>query len=169
MSSYFWGKSYARLAKISFCNLDERFGEKQLCWESAQTFFFIVSGIRAKGFQNFDWIFLAEWSQPHSACPDEVFFNFWRREMKEKLLPFENFALLSFSDFERKRSLVLLQAWLRRLVKKSWYMFRRRFFTKKVFGRPINFSSFPEMQQNFFKVLTRKFRQGGHNYFYKCT
>ena len=30
-----------------------------------------------------------------------------------------------------KRSLVLLQAWLRRLVKKSWYMFRRKFLQRK--------------------------------------
>ena len=36
--SYFWGQNYARLAKISLYILDERFGEKQLCWESAQTF-----------------------------------------------------------------------------------------------------------------------------------
>ena len=36
--SYFWGQSYTRLAKISLCILDERFGEKQLCWESAQNF-----------------------------------------------------------------------------------------------------------------------------------
>ena len=32
----------------------------------------------------------------------KFFFNFWEREMKEKLLLFENCALLSFSDFERK-------------------------------------------------------------------
>ena len=99
----------------------------------------------------------------------KFFFNFWRREMKEKLLLFENCALLSFSDFERKTSLVLLQAWLRQACQKIVVHVQTKFFTKKFFGRLINFSSFPELQQKVFRILTRIFRQGGHNYFYTCT
>ena len=54
---------------------------------------------------------------------------FWRREVKENFF-FENFALLSLSDFERKRSLILLQASLRQACQISLYMFRRRFLQK---------------------------------------
>ena len=36
--SYSWEQSYGRLSKISWYMLDERFGEKQLCWECAQIF-----------------------------------------------------------------------------------------------------------------------------------
>ena len=42
-------------------------------------------------------------------------------------------------------------------------------FTKKFFESLINFSSFPELQPKVFRILTRKFRQSGHNYFYTCT
>ena len=99
----------------------------------------------------------------------KFFFKFLRREMKENLLLFENFALLSFSDFERKRFLVLLQAWLRQVCQKFVVLVQTKILTKKFFGRLYSFSSFPEVQQNFFSVLTRKFRQGGHDYFYTCT
>ena len=80
----FWQQSYARLAKTSFCMLDERFGEKQLCWPK----FFIISGIRANGFENFDKKFRAGWSQPLSACPDEVFFQFLKERNEGKTTSF---------------------------------------------------------------------------------
>ena len=100
----------------------------------------------------------------------KFFLKFWRREMKEKLLLFEkNFALLSFSDFERKRSLVLLQAWLRQACQKFVVHVQTKILTKILFGRLFIFSSIPEIQPKFFRVLTRNFRQGGHNYFYTCT
>ena len=89
--------------------------------------------------------------------------------MKEKILLFENFALLSFSDFERKRSLVLLQAWLRQASQKFVVHVQTKFFTKKFFESRINFSSFPELQPKVFRILKRKFRQSVHNYFYTCT
>ena len=99
----------------------------------------------------------------------KFFFNFWKREKKEKLLLFENCALLSFPDFERKRSVVLLQAWLRQACQKFVVLVQTEILTKKFFVRLNIFSSFPKIQQYFFRVLTRKFRQGGHIYFYTCT
>ena len=95
--------------------------------------------------------------------PRWIFFNFWKREMKENLFFFENFASLWFSDFERKRSLVLLQAWLRQACQKFVVHVQMKIFTNKFFGTLIIFSSFLEIQQNFFRILTRNFRQGGHN------
>ena len=43
-------------------------------------------------------------------------------------------------------------------------MFRRTFLQIGCFGKLINFSSFPEIQQKVFRVLTRMFWQDGHNY-----
>ena len=87
----------------------------------------------------------------------KFFFNFWRREMKEKLLLFENCALLSYSDFERKTSLVLLQAWLRQACQKFVDMFRRRLLQ-------INFSEgllfFPHFQNS-----SKKFSEFWREYF----
>ena len=83
--------------------------------------------------------------------------------MKENLFFFENFALLLFSNFEPKRSLVLLQARLRQACQKFVVHVQRKIFTNQFFGKLINFSSIPEIQQNFFRVLTRNFRQGVHN------
>ena len=102
------------------------------------------------------------WSQLHSAWPDEVFFISWNREMKENFF-FQCFASLSFSDFERKWFLVILQAWLRQACQKFVVHVQTKIFTNKFFGRLISFSSLPEIQQNFFRVLTRKNRQGCHN------
>ena len=127
--------------------------------------FFFVSRFRAKIFKiltrNFrqfghNCILHAMWS---------FFFNSWRREKKENLFFFETFASLSLSDFKQKRYLVLLQAWLRQACQKFVVHVQTKIFANKFFGRLINFSSFPEIQQKFFRVLTTKFRQGGHNCF----
>ena len=164
----FLQQSYARLAKTSLCMLDERFGEKQLCRESAQFFHHFRNS--SKRFSKF-WQDFSGSVVTTAFCVPRLsfFFNFWRREMKEKILLFENFALLSFSGFERKRSFVLLQAWLRRACQKFVVHVQTKIFTNKFFGRLFNFSSFLEIQQKFFRDLTRKIRQGGHNYFYTCT
>ena len=69
----------------------------------------------------------------------------------------------------RKRFSVLLAAWLRQACQKFVVHVQTKIFTKKFFGRLIIFSSFPEIQQKIFRVLTRKFRLSGHNYFYTCT
>ena len=89
---------------------------------------------------------------------------FWRKEVKENLFFSENFALLSTSNFERKKSLILLQASLRQACQNFVVHVQTKIFTNNFFGRLINFSSFPEIQQKFFRVLTRKFLQGGHNF-----
>ena len=258
--SYFWGQSYARLAKIPLCILDERFGEKQLCRESAQAFrpFRNSSKTLSEFWREFFWQGGHNWIL---RVQMEIFLFFWRNELKERITFFEqnciaillglwekkmlrvfaawlrqawqnfvipvqtniltnnffgnlirfsqflefhqklfriltknfrqcghncilraqmkfflflergkwrktffqSFASLSFSDFERKRFLVFLQAWLRQACQKFVVHVQTKIFTNKFFGRLISFSSFPEIQQNFFRVLTRKNRQGCHN------
>ena len=94
----------------------------------------------------------------------KFFFISWRREMKEKLLLFENFALLSFSDFERKRCLVLLQAWLRQSCQNLFVHVQTNILRKKrFFGKFDFFPSFPEFEHKVFGVLTKNFWQGWHN------
>ena len=96
----------------------------------------------------------------------KFFFNFWRREMKENKLLFENFAFLSFSDFERKRSLVLLQAWLRQSCQNLFVhvqtniLRKKRFFGKFDFFHHFRSSSikYSEFWQKFFgRVVTTAF------------
>ena len=90
----------------------------------------------------------------------KFFFIFWKREVKEKILLFENFALLSFSDFERKRSLVLLQAWLRQACQKFVVHVQTKIFAKNFSGRLTIFSSIPEIQQKFFQSFNEKISAG---------
>ena len=56
-----------------------------------------------------------------------------------------------------------MQSWLRQACQKFVVHVQTKIFANKFFGRLINFSSFPEIQQKFFRVLTTKFQQGGHN------
>ena len=83
--------------------------------------------------------------------------------MKESLFFFETFALLFFQTLRGKDLQYFCRHGYGKLVRKSLYMFRRRFLQIKFSGRLINFSSIPEIQQKFFRVLTRKFRQGCQN------
>ena len=147
--------------------LDEGFREKQLCWGSAQIFHHFRKS--SKRFSEFRQEFSGRVVTTAFWVPRWSFFYFLKERKEGKNIFFENFALLSFSDFERKRSLVLLQAWLRQACQKFVVHVQTKIFTKKFSGRLIIFSSFPEIQQKFFRVLTRKFRQGGHNYFFTCT
>ena len=87
----------------------------------------------------------------------KFFFNFWRREMKEKILLFEKFALLSFSDFERKRSFVLLQAWLRQACQKFVDMFRRRFLQINFLEGLLYFPHFRKSSKNFSEFWRQNF------------
>ena len=95
--------------------------------------------------------------------------------MKEKLFLFENFALLSFSDFERKRSLVLLQAWLRQACQKFVVHVQTKIFTMKFRG---GLNIFPHFQksskkfsefwrENFGRVVTTTFIHVHTNIFRK--
>ena len=81
--------------------------------------------------------------------------------MKERnegrIIFFENFAMLSFSGFERKRSLVLLQAWLRQACKNSLYMLRRRFLQKNFLESLLLFPHFRKSSKNFSEFWRENF------------
>ena len=124
--------------------------------------FFITYGIRAKSFESFDAKFFGRVVTTGFCVSRWRFFVFLKERMKENFF-FEKFALLLFSNFEPKRSLVILQASLRQACQKLVVHVQTKVYTNQFFGRLINFSSFPEIQQIFFRVLTRNFRQGGHN------
>ena len=107
--------------------------------------------------------FLTGSSQLDSAYPDEDFLFFWRQELKEKLLFSKKNALPSFWDFAINRFSVFLAALLWQACQNFVVHVQTKIFTNNFFGMLTNFSSFPEIQQKFFRVLTTKFRQGGHN------
>ena len=98
--------------------------------------------------------------------PRWSFFNFLKEINEGKLTsPFWKLRIAIIFRLCAKRSLVLLQAWLRRLVKKSWYMFRRRFLQRN-FLEGSSFSphfqkfskNFPEFwRKNFGRVVTITF------------
>ena len=145
--------------------LDERFGEKQLCWQSAQIFHQFRNS--SKRFSEFWREFSGRVVTTAFCVPSwSFFFKFWRREMKENKLLFENFAFLSFSDFERKRSLVLLQAWLRQSCQNLFVHVqtnisrKKRFFGKFDFFHHFRSSSikYSEFWQKIFgRVVTTAF------------
>ena len=129
--SYLWGQSYAGLAKISLCMLDERFEEK--LFFGRHTIFSSFPEFEQTVFRVLTRNSLTGWSQLDSAYPDENFFL--KEGLKEELLFSKKIALLSFWDFERKRFSVILAAWLRQACLNfvtSLYMFRRTF-------RPVGF------------------------------
>ena len=99
----------------------------------------------------------------------KFFFNFWRRKMKENKLLFENFAFLSFSDFERKRSLVLLQAWLRQSCQNLFVHFQTNILRRNRFFGKFFFHHFRSSSKRFSEFSREFFWQGGQNYFYTCT
>ena len=145
--------------------LDERFGEKQLWWPK----FFIISGIRANGFQNFDKNFRAGWSQPHSACPDEIFFYFLKERNEGKNTSFWKLRIAIIFKLWAKNIFSTFAGMVTAGLSKNRCTCSDEDFYNEISRRALYFSSFPEIQQKFFRVLTRKFRQGGHNYFYTCT
>ena len=68
----------------------------------------------------------------------KIFLNFWKKEKRENFL-FEKVALLSFSDFERRRSSVLLQAWLRQAHQKIVVNVETNIFTDRFFWKVYQF------------------------------
>ena len=56
-----------------------------------------------------------------------------------------------------------------RLVKNSLYMFRRRFLQRNFLEGLLFFPHCQKSSKKYFRVLPRKFRQSGNNYFYTCT
>ena len=68
-----------------------------------------------------------------------------------------------FQTLSEKRSVILLHAWLRQACQKFVVHVQTKIFKNKFFRRLISFSSFFEIQQKNFRVLTRKIRQCGHN------
>ena len=160
--SYFWGQSYARLAKIPLCILDERFGEKQLCWESAQAFrpFRNSSKTLSELWREFFWQGGHNWIL---RVQMKIFLFFWRNELKERITFFEQNCIAILLGLWEKKILRVFAAWLRQACQNFVIPVQTKIFTNKFFGRLISFSSFPEIQQNFFRVLTRKNRQGCHN------
>ena len=80
----------------------------------------------------------------------KIFFIFWRKEKREIFL-FEKVALLSFSDFERRRSSVLLQAWLRQAYQKIVVHVETNFFTGRFLESLSFFRHFRNSSKKFSK------------------
>ena len=68
----------------------------------------------------------------------KIFFNFWRKEKREIFL-FEKVALLSFSDFERTSSSVLLQVCLRQAYQNIVVHVETNIFTDRFFWKVYHF------------------------------
>ena len=107
---------------------------------------FIISGIRAKCFQNFDKKFFDRVVTTGFCVSRWRFFFYffegmnWRRE----LLSSKKIALLSFWDFERK-IFSTFAGMVTQACQKIVVHVQTKIFTKKIFAELIIFSSFPEI------------------------
>ena len=160
--SYFWGQSYARLAKISLCILDERFGEKQLCWESAQAFrpFRNSSKTLSEFWRQFFWQGGHNWIL---RVQMKIFLFFWRNELKERITFFEQNCIAILLGLWEKKILRVFAAWLRQACQNFVIPVQTNILTNNFSGNLIRFSQFLEFHQKFFRILTKNFRQCGHN------
>ena len=94
----------------SHCACSDEQSDEYVIWKVYH--FFFVSGFRAKVFRSLTKSF---WQGCHNCIlrvQMKIFFTFWRKEKRESFL-FEKVALLSFSDFERKRSSVSFASMVR--------------------------------------------------------
>ena len=109
---------------------------KRFFWKAYH--FFSVSRFRAKAFWKLTRYF---WQGCHNCIlrvQMKIFFTFWRKEKREIFL-FEKVALLSFSDFERRRSSVLLQVWLRQAYQNIVVHVETNIFTDRFFWKVYHF------------------------------
>ena len=143
----FWGETTLLGKRSNFSSFPE----------FEQTVFRSLTGIIGQGGHN--RILLAQMK----------IFYFLEERNEGKITSFWKLRIAIIFRLWAKRSLVLLHAWLRQACQKIVVHVQTNFFTNKFFGKLINFSSFPGIRQKLFRVLTRKFRQGGHNYFCTCT
>ena len=80
-----------------------------------------------------------------------------KKRKEGKITSFRKLRIAIISRLWAKRSLVLLKAWLRQACQKIVVHVQTKFFTKKFFESLINFSSFPELQQKFFRIWRENF------------
>ena len=163
--SYSCQQCYGRLAKISLCMF------RRTIWRISfleSLSFFLRFLISSKIFRSLTRNF---WQGCHNCIlrvQMKIFFNFWRKEMREIFFP-EKIALLSFSDFEHRRSSVLLQALLLQACQKLDVHVQTNIFTDRVFGKLIIFSSFSGIPAKSFQSFDENVLTGWSQLRSTCT
>ena len=141
---FFWQQSYARLAKITLCMLDELIGEKQLCWESAQTFHHFRNS--SKVFSEFQQEFSGKVVTTAFSVPRWSFFLFFEGGKWRKIYFFflkvvhcYHFQTLCEKIFSTFAGMVT------QACQKIVVHVQTKISTKKFFGGLILFSSFADI------------------------
>ena len=125
--------------------------------------FLIISGLGANGFQSFDKKFLERVVTTGFCVSRWCFFIvFQGRNWRKNYFFRKKIALLSFRDFERKS--YFWRHGYGRLVKTSIYMFRRTFWQIGFLESSSDFHNFWNSSRTFFRILTKNFKQCGHNW-----
>ena len=154
--SYSWEQSYGRLSKISWYMLDERFGEKQLCWECAKIF---------HHFRNSSTKFSEFWRKifcqgRHNwilRIRMKIFCFFEGRNWRKSYFFRRKMLCHPFRTLRETDSPYFWRHYYGRFVKNSLYVFRRRFLQINFLEGLIIFPHFRKSSKNFSEFWRQNF------------